>query len=238
MKKIPIVIFLLLLHPETFSQQNRQLINWSGLLLEFSVNKLTAVCEIENSYHLEPARPDYFTIFGNTEYSIGKIQLGIGLSYWLLYDEKQMVVPEWRPHQQVRWENKLNKFNFSARARLENRFTRDTLNKKLLNSFIFRLRPRVLFQIDHPLYESVNNKLKIRYVFSEELATLINGNNNVIAESRFYSGVWFYFGKFVSVRAGYMWVTIQDSKINNSDILYFTLKYQYHSDKNSGINFN
>jgi hypothetical protein len=227
LKIVPNIIALIvfLCFTTTYAQRNHKTITWSSLLFEIKQSKLIFTTEAENSHSVLIRQQDYFTTLLNTEFDFSSFQAGLGVSYWIFYDKNGMLIPEWRPHEQIRVEMKKKKFTLSTRARLEQRFTRDTLNQALLKTFVFSWRPRLLFQLEYPLIKTEKENKKLDLVLSEEIATTIKMNGETNSESRLYVGLWYQLNRIVSVRAGYLWLCAQDVAVNNSDIFYFTLKF-------------
>jgi len=208
------------------AQSNRKLIAWTGISAEKTYKKYSAFFELENSRVLIPARKDYFTAISNLEYSASRIRPAAGFSYWQLFDEREKKVPELRPHLQLSWLYNSRKHAFTHRTRLEHRFIGDTLNKKNQRRHRYVLRPRFIFQYAYYI-RGGQDKNSLQAVVSEEI--LLNFINGItfFSENRMYAGLWYTVFKTSQLRLGYVWVYSKDRNINNSDIIYLTLKKDF-----------
>jgi hypothetical protein len=206
------------------AQQNRNTIAWTGILNEFNMKKTSAFIELENSRKLTPSQQDYFTILSNFNYHVKNLKLGIGLSYWLLYDNKEMAIPEWRSHQQAEWNLEKNKFSFLQRTRIENRWIKDTMNGEILGSSSFTLRSRLFIQGAYSILNQRGERNHLQLVISEEFLSNAWFENINFKQNRFYTGAWFQITKSTSLRFGYMWIFSREPETEHSDIIYLTIK--------------
>ena len=72
------------------------------------------------------------------------------------YVEKQLFLKnEWRPWQEISYQAKLNKINFTQRIRTEQRFQQQLVNNNLTKTYSYTFRLRYRFDVQFPLQKNL-----------------------------------------------------------------------------------
>jgi Protein of unknown function (DUF2490) len=78
--------------------------------------------------------------------------------------QKGLVVPEWRPFQDIQYFQPLNKgWQLAYRARVEERFIHHTAKSELTEGFGFKVRPRVRVQVSKTINDNWTARLSEEY---------------------------------------------------------------------------
>jgi Protein of unknown function (DUF2490) len=149
MKHIVFTIILIFNVLHGYTQNIKQQAYSFRLSLRMRINeKWTWHNETEYRSFTNPNRPWQSLSQSHVHYRFHeKWETVLGLAYAAVW-QGDLVVPEWRPYQDVQYFQPLNEgWQLSCRARFEERFTHRASTTELTEGFGFRFRPRMRVQL-------------------------------------------------------------------------------------------
>ncbi len=169
--------------------------------------------QAEDRIYYSPYAQHQFTLRGHLHYLPSEnLDLSVGLSFFGNFPndpetEERLLVPEWRPHQEMILSQKSGIFSFSHRYQIEERFVHNNVNNELIAGYKFNMRFRYRFMIEHPLNKSKSIKLKL---YDEVMINAgKNITNNIFDQNRSYAGIQWKLSKNFSIEGGYMYLIQQ-----------------------------
>ncbi len=148
------------------------------------------------------------------------------------YVEKQLFLKnEWRPWQEISYQVKLNKINFTQRIRTEQRFLQQLINNNLTKTYQYTFRLRYRFDVQFPLQE------KLKALMGNEV--MINprfiNTNRFFDQDRIFAGVNYKLADRTSLQFQYLkifqWHS-NTSVLENENVLRLNIYQQFNFKKN------
>jgi hypothetical protein len=133
--------------------------------------------------------------------------LYLGYCYAISYPTSNVPVNlgEHRPWQQLLLNNKIGKFSFQHRYRLEERFNQEYKDEHIEDGYIFTWRFRYKLNIQYPIWKANDDKKSLSLLVSNEIITSF-GKNVVVSyfnQNRVFLGLTFQLSKGLSTSFGY-----------------------------------
>ncbi len=216
---------------------SKQSLIWYGLFTTLEFNeKWYFQNEFQERHFINPATQHQFIIRSHIHRLLGQSgwETSMGMCLFLQNPNDpnatvKLTVPEFRPHIEFSYKQKLKKVTFDHRYRAEARFFHNTNVPKteLEDGFEFgNFRFRYRLQATIPLFKVADNRY-LKFKISDEIH-LNGGNNiktNVFDQNRIYGGINYDILQNLSFEVGYLnWFQQRpDGKFFNRDILRFTV---------------
>jgi hypothetical protein len=162
------------------------------------VDRFNNFFKSENTIFLRPAivydLSSHVSVYGGYCYAIS------------FPDENSPVnLGEHRPWQQLMINNKVGKFSFQHRYRLEERFNQVYKNNSIEDNYLFTWRFRYKLNIQYPIWKAKDEKKSLSILVSDEIITSF-GKNVVVSyfnQNRLFIGFSFHINKSLSTSFGY-----------------------------------
>lgn len=240
-KFIPLILFLISLNPQLFSQtkqtQTVQQI-WMGY---FNQTRFSNKWGTWTDIHLRTKEDfvDDFSQsilrFGLTYYLNDDSKLTAGYAYVSHYPaegHENVTQPEHRPWQQFQWHSKYSKLRLMQWFRLEERFRRKVKNDDELAegyNFNFRMRYNILFQL--PLSQKKFQPNTLSFVVNDEVHVNFGEQivYNYFDQNRFFLGFAYHTSKTDNLQFGYMNVFQQLPAGNKYKMSHVARVFYFHN---------
>lgn len=198
-----------------FSQEevvDKKTLYWTRLYLEVPLSKNKQLdIELDNRRFFNP--PSQFQSLVRTTYVNKRtehLSLGIGFAFSLNYSQVSNIVqPEYRPHQQIKYSHFLNRFTLKHRLRIEQQIARDAERQlseteeieALKDFYVFTLRSRYQFNVEFALIEKNKNLLSLNSASEVMVNTLQTDFFNTFRQ---YIGINYAFRENTQIELGYL----------------------------------
>jgi len=205
---------------------------WFRYYNQTQINKKLVVhTELDERRRLDPWSKSQFFIHLHLHYRIKPwLDVAAGMNYnttTIVTGNHELVVPEWRPWQEVSLLKNLGKdVLFQFRYRLDERFIHQNDGKVLLEGYHFNWRHRFRIQFSKPIAEFYNQRTLTLRV-SDEVMLNSGDVNRTFDQNRLTGSLEFTLNKNWSVETGYMYQIrqIADNTFNERYVIRTTL---YH----------
>ena len=160
-----------------------------------------------------------------------KIDITAGFAHFRFFITNNKTRGEWRPWQEVKISDQINKIKLTHRFRVEQRFNELVKNDKSTNEYQFNWRFRYRLDLKFPLMKEKENGNNLFGILGNEL--MINAGNTIVYnyfdQNRLYAGLNFEVNKKVSLQMQYMhlWQLASNGlNLSSSNVLRFNI---YHT---------
>lgn len=227
-KENVVILICLVCSLQVLKAQDRKSLYWTIYFNQLSIGKWQVNSEVENIRLFSPHEQNQFLIGTIGLYKFtDKVKAGSGFTYIRLYDENKdgFVIPALRPFQQVDVKHGTETLNLEHRLRTEQRFVRDTIQQRLLDSHDFTFVNRYRIQVEYSFAKKETGHFALQ--LSEEVFINLSSSKETFDQNRLYAGFVFQPAKTIALGLGYMWLyQNKKSKVDeNRDIIHFVFQH-------------
>jgi Protein of unknown function (DUF2490) len=176
--------------------------------------KWTSTIEVEDRRFLPTNRQLYWVLPRvNFLYKLGSgWETAAGFMYYLTSNPAdpdkpvQVTVPELRPHEEIDYQQKINKLTISHRYRLEERFIHNSSNTSLTPGYTFNFRFRYQLQLAYAIIKKASGAGSMNVRVYDEIMFNFGHSiiNNSFDQNRIYAGINYGISKTVQAELGYL----------------------------------
>ena len=205
--------------------QSRETLYWTRYLAEINLGRHWEIdVETESRRLFSPPRQKQFFLRAVALYKINeKVKAGAGLGYFRMFEDEigHFSFPELRPYQQLDVNHTIAGLDLEHSLRTEQRFEKDTLQRRRLETYSYSFRTRYRFQVDYSLAKKEKEQGHFAWQIQNEV--FINVNNEPFDQNRFYVGFVVQPFRNIALEPGYMRV-FQHSK-EKWDVIRLTIRH-------------
>ncbi len=197
-------------------------------------SKWSLTSDIGERRYIDNGHQSQFLIRSKVNYSLGQNwDAGIGFAYFQNttsdpLSTSTLAVPELRPFEEFNYKQKFNRFAFSHRFRVEERYFRKTANDQLVDGYNFNFRFRYQLGFDCNLYTSKGKSQALSFKAADEV--MVNAGKNIVSnmfdQNRLYLGFNYQPINNLSFEFGYMNLFQEKSsgtQFNQGNIIRFSV---------------
>ncbi len=157
-----------------------------------------------------------------------RITIAIGLAHFRFFITDEKTRGEWRPWQELKLTDKINKLKLIHRFRVEQRLNEIVKNNESTNEYQFNFRFRYRIDLRYPILKQNETGNNMYVLVGNEI--MINAGNiityNYFDQNRIYIGCNYEINKKLSLQLQYMHVWQQGSSgltLNSNEVIRFNI---------------
>ncbi len=210
---------------QVFAQDIIRPAYWTRYSNELDWGKASVQTELDNRRYISPHTQLQFIGRVSANYKFQEwLTAGLGFAYSnATIRPFGLFVPEFRPHQELQLTHQAGKVEVSHRLRFEQRYSRDSLEQKLISESIIALRGRYRLQGNYHLIKSPKEKGYLGFSANTESFLTHQEGDLSYSEFRLYAAVKQQPFSNVAFELGLMYLHEWNS--SRPDIRFYTLRF-------------
>lgn len=237
-------VFLIVLYVNSFAYAQQKTIiplklYWTGYYGKWRINdKFQLHNEAEERRFFDPDKQSQFLVRSHLHYKLNyNWELSAGMAYFANSpvnpkSASTLIVPEWRPHVEIAYQQSIKRFKIIQRYRTEWRFRHNSNPEELLPGYYNYFRLRFFIGSDYLLFENKAKSSSLTLRVFEEI--FINFGHTIMYnhfdQNRLYAGVQYKINRSLGLQLGYLYIFQQKtsgSEFYSLNQLRLTLQHQF-----------